>query len=62
MILENMYVFFVAIGLSLLYFVLSYCLARFFEWERPTFPRGRTVRSLLGSQDVSTGDAAFDAI
>lgn len=47
MILENMYVFFVAFGLSVMYFVLSYCLARFFEWERPTFPRGRTARSLL---------------
>ncbi len=43
----NMYVFFVAFGLSIMYFVLSYCLAQFFELERPRFLFAQTARSLL---------------
>ncbi len=31
----DFYVFIVALGLCVMYFVLSYCLAHFFEWDSP---------------------------
>lgn len=42
--LETMYVLVVAGGLSLMYFVLSYCLALFFEWEMPKFTVRKSMR------------------
>jgi hypothetical protein len=42
----DLYVFIVALGLCVMYFVLSYCLAHFFEWEGPHFSFGKTARSL----------------
>ncbi len=42
----SMYVFIVALGLCVMYFVFSYCLARFFQWENPKFTMRQSVRSL----------------
>ncbi len=41
-----MYVFVVALGLCVMYFVLSYSLARFFEWEKPRFSFRASLRSI----------------
>ncbi len=46
MIFETMYVLVVASGLSLMYFMLSYCLALFFEWERPRFTVAKSARAI----------------
>ncbi len=42
----DLYVFIVASGLSIMYFVLSYCLAQFFEWEWPKFSLRTSLRSV----------------
>lgn len=41
-----MYVFLVMVGLWAMYFFLAYCLAFFFEWDRPTFTVTKSIRSL----------------
>ncbi len=40
------YVFFVAFGLCIMYFVLSYSLAVFFQWERPKFTLHTSLRTI----------------
>lgn len=51
----DMYVFFVAFWLSVLYFVLSYCLAAFFEWEKPSFSVRASCISIFSIFAVAFG-------
>jgi hypothetical protein len=46
MMLETMYVLVVATGLSLMYFILSCCLALFFEWRWPQFTLKKSLRAI----------------